>query len=113
MDPILQDLLKECGKTVVTTALGACLAKLLSARKKKQLTAAEEAQVQKTAEKMIRAATMDDVRRYSPAYQSVSSAVKKEAAKRTAQRKAAPKKAAVKKSAAKRSPAKKGATKKR
>jgi RecJ-like exonuclease len=88
MDAILQDVLKECGKTTVTTALGACLAKLLSGRRKKQLTTAEEAQVHKAAENIIQVATMDDVRRYSPAFHRVSSAAKKGAAKRVGVKKA-------------------------
>jgi hypothetical protein len=101
MDPILQQLLQESGKTVLAAALAACMAKLLrSKKKKKQLTPKEEAQVQKAAERMIHLATMEDVRRYSPTYQAVSRVMKRGLARK----KAAPKRAAAKK-AVKRRPA--------
>jgi hypothetical protein len=100
MDPILQQLLQESGKTVLAAALAGCMAKLLRSKKKKQLTPKEEAQVQKAAEKMIHLATMEDVRRYSPTYQAVSRVMKRGLARK----KAAPKRAAAKK-AVKRRPA--------
>src|SRR3954453_5829494 len=101
MDPIIQELLKEGGKVVLTTSLGACMAKLLSARKKKPLTPAEEAQVQKSAEKLVQAESMVDARRYDPGYHRLSSVAKRAAAKKAAYKKAAPKRVAVKKAASK------------
>ena len=91
MDPIIQELLKEGGKTVLATALTACLTKLLRSRKGK-ITTQDAEHIEKTADRMIQAATMDDVRLYSPAYHSVSRAVSKKSA---AYKKAAPKKVHV------------------
>jgi hypothetical protein len=84
-------------------------------RKKKTVTPDEKMQIEQVAEKMIRAATMNDVRQYDTAYHRLAAAVKRAPAKYkvAAYKKAAPKKAwGVKKTAAKRVGRKKAAPKK-
>ena len=101
MDPITTTILSTGGKAVLTGAITACLKKLF--RRKKTITAEEKKQIEKTAEKMIQAATWDDVLRFDPKYHTISrrtGAAKKAAPKkRIAFKKAAPKRVTAKKAA--------------
>jgi hypothetical protein len=112
MDPITTTILSEGGKAVLTGTIKACLEKLFR-RKKKNITAEEKKQIEKTAEKMIQAATWDDVLRFDPKYQAISGARRRGAAKKAAPKrrlafkKAAPKRVAVKKFAGSRPATKK------
>src|SRR2546426_5370769 len=58
MNPITTTIFSEGGKAVLTGTIKACLEKLFR-RKKKNITAEEKKQIEKTAEKMIPAATSD------------------------------------------------------
>jgi hypothetical protein len=110
VDLITTTILSEGGKAVLTTTLKACLEKLFK-RKKKSISVEEQKQIDKTAEKMIQAATWDDVLRFDTKYQTIthrSGAAKKAAPKkRVAFKKAAPKRVSVKKTAGTRSATKK------
>src|SRR4051812_4767603 len=101
MDPITTTILSEGGKAVLTGTIKACLEKLFR-RKKKTITAEDQKQIDKTAEKMIQAATWEDVLRFDPKYQGIT-ATRPHRAKGGAAKKAAPKKrVAFKKAAPKR-----------
>ena len=65
MDAIIQKLLEEGGKTLLASGIKACIEKL-ARRKKKRLTQDDKRGIEATTEKMIQAATLEDVHRYSP-----------------------------------------------
>jgi hypothetical protein len=113
MDPIIQDLLKEGGKTVLATTLTLCMTKLLRRRKKEAVTPLEKKQIESAAEKMIQAASMEDVRHFSPAYQRIAGAAKKGSAAKKVSRKVTIKCGSVKATPQKRVPEKRAITKKR
>jgi hypothetical protein len=101
MDPITTSILMEGGKALLKEIIQKGMEKL-ARRKKDRLTPEDKQQIEKTTEKMIHAATMDDVRKYSPKYRTISAAAKKRVAfKRSAGRKTAMK-SSGKKSASKR-----------
>ena len=73
-------------------------------RKRKAVTPEEKKQIEQVAEKMIQAATMDDVRKYDPAYHRLTIAAERVPARKAAAcKKAATKRVSVtKRSVAKR-----------
>ena len=113
MDPIIQDLLKEGGKTVLATTLTLCMSKLLSRRKKAAVTPQEKKQIEHAAEKMIQAASMEDVRQFSPEYQRITGAAKKGSAAKKVPRKVTVRCGTVKATPQKQVPGKRAVTKKR
>ncbi|MDZ4801956.1 MAG: hypothetical protein SGI92_27695 [Bryobacteraceae bacterium] len=122
MDPILTTILSTVGVTALKKALEEAMTRLLK-NEKPTVTEREKHAIAETAQKMVRAATMDDVKAYSPTYLAIEDrisrpgprggAAKKTAAKRAPARKIASKKAPAKKSPTRTVGAKKTAAKKR
>lgn len=112
MDPITT-ILAAGGATILKKSIEKVMDRLFRGRKK-TVTTKEKRQIELVAERMIQAATMDDIRRYDPAYHRLTVAVRSAPAKKAAACKnAIPKKAwAVRKSAAKRVGVKQAAPKK-
>lgn len=109
MDPILTTILSAIGNTALKKTVEEAITKLFKG-KKPNVTQREKQAIADAAQKMVQAATMDDVKAYSPTYLSITSKIAPRAGGAT--KKSAAKKAPAKKVAAKRAPAKKVAAKK-
>jgi hypothetical protein len=83
MDPITTTILTTGGSIVVRKCIEMAMEKLLR-RKKKNVTPEDKRQIRKTAERMIHAATMDDVRRYDQGYQQLAAAIQRTPTKKAA-----------------------------
>jgi hypothetical protein len=100
MDPQINDLLAKLGIEAAKQTMQSVI-KAWEQRKKKKLSAAENKEIKLAAQSIIQAATMDDVRQYSPTYHRISGAAKKGSAAKKVARKVVIKCGPVKRSGTK------------
>jgi hypothetical protein len=86
MDPHINDLLAKLGLEAAKQTMQAII-KAWEGRKKKKLSVAENKEIKEATQSIIQAATMDDVRQYSPTYHRISGVAKKGSAAKKVARK--------------------------
>jgi hypothetical protein len=82
MDPIINDLLSKFGVESGKEVIQAVIQWWEKRKKRKTLTAADKTNIAHETNRMIRAATLEEVRRYDPAYDRLKNAVNRSAPKK-------------------------------